>query len=186
MLLHAAAQRDRAAHDFRKAVEIGRHDDTTIRVGLERADEIGQLAGEFDRMLGKLARSREQVIESARKAGMSEIATGVLHNVGNVLNSVNVAASLATSKTDELSIGDLEQLAGVLQKHQADLSAFVGQDPRGKHLVPFLNELARVLASQKRAIREELRSLNQGIEHIAELVRAQRRRPGRVREGRAR
>lgn len=156
-----------------KATEIGRRDDTSIRVGMSRSDEIGQLAGEFDRMLGKLAKSREQVVETARLAGMSEIATGVLHNVGNVLNSVNVAANLATKKTEDLSLGDLEMLVGVLRSHERDLAAFVGADPRGKHLVPFLSELAGALGSQRKAIQEELRALNQGIEHIAELVRAQ-------------
>ncbi|MEQ1891436.1 MAG: ATP-binding protein [Planctomycetota bacterium] len=156
-----------------KAVEIGKSDDTTIRVGLARADEIGQLAGEFDRMLGKLAQSREQVVETARQAGMSEIATGVLHNVGNVLNSVNVAANLAARRTEELSVQDLELLAGVLQSHERDLAAFVAEDPRGKHLVPFLSELTGALGRQKQSIQSELRALNQGIEHIAELVRAQ-------------
>lgn len=161
-----------------KAIEIGRRDDTTIRVGLERSDEIGQLAGEFDRMLGKLAKSREQVIETARLAGMSEIATGVLHNVGNVLNSVNVSANLATKKTEELSLGDLEMLVGVLAGHERDLATFVGQDPRGKHLVPFLKELSTALGAQRRAIQDEMRALNQGIEHIAELVRAQQSHAG--------
>jgi len=156
-----------------KAIEIGKSDDTTIRVGLERPDEIGQLAGEFDRMLGKLARSREQVVGTARLAGMSEIATGVLHNVGNVLNSVNVAANLATKKTEELSVQDLEMLAQVLREHERDLGAFVAEDPRGKHLVPFLAEVTSALGQQKLAIQSELRSLGQGIEHIAELVRAQ-------------
>lgn len=161
-----------------KAVEIGRRDDTTIRVGLQRKDEIGQLAGEFDRMLEKLARSREQVIETARLAGRSEIATGVLHNVGNVLNSVNVAANLATKKTDELSFRDLELLVGVLQSHERDLGAFVEKDPRGKHLVPFLKELAGALGTQRQAIQGELKALNEGIEHIAELVRAQQSHAG--------
>lgn len=156
-----------------KATEIGRRDDTSIRVGMPRTDEIGQLAGEFDRMLEKLAKSRAQVVETARLAGMSEIATGVLHNVGNVLNSVNVAANLATKKTEDLSLGDLDMLVGVLHSHERDLSAFVGQDPRGKHLVPFLSELAGALGTQRRSIQDELRALNLGIEHIAELVRAQ-------------
>jgi signal transduction histidine kinase len=156
-----------------KAVEIGRRDDTTIRVGLERTDEIGQLSGEFDKMLGKLARSREQVVQTARMAGMSEIASGVLHNVGNVLNSVNVAANLATRRTDELSVGDLEMLVGVLKANEQGLAEFVRSDPRGKHLVPFLGELSGALGAQRRAIQDELRTLGEGIEHIAELVRAQ-------------
>ena len=162
----------------RKAVEIGRLDDTTIRVGLERPDEIGQLAGEFDRMLEKLATSRAEVVRTARLAGRSEIATGVLHNVGNVLNSVNVAANLATRKTEEFSIQDLEMLVGVLASHESDLGTFVSQDPRGKHLIPFLKELTGALATQRGAIQDELKALNQGIDHIAELVRAQQSHAG--------
>ncbi len=156
-----------------KAVEIGRRDDTSIRVGMRRDDEVGQLASEFDSMLEKLARSRELVIQTARMAGMSEIATGVLHNVGNVLNSVNVSASLATKRAEQLSTRDLELLVGVLKKHEQELGTFVTQDPKGKHLVPFLTELVRALGTQKLALQEELRSLEQGVEHIAELVRAQ-------------
>jgi signal transduction histidine kinase len=102
----------------------------------------------------------------------------VLHNVGNVLNSVNVAANLASRKTEELALADLELLVQVLQGHERDLAAFVGQDPRGKHLVPFLKELTDALAGQRAAIQGELRALNQGIEHIAELVRAQQSHAG--------
>jgi C4-dicarboxylate-specific signal transduction histidine kinase len=109
---------------------------------------------------------------------MSEIATGVLHNVGNVLNSVNVAANLAAKKTDELSLGDLEMLVAVLKDNERDLAAFLGRDPRGKHLVPFLKELAETLGVQRRGLQEELRALNKGIEHIAELVRAQQSHAG--------
>ncbi|HEX6884294.1 MAG TPA: ATP-binding protein [Planctomycetota bacterium] len=161
-----------------KAVEIGRRDDTTIRVGLRRSDEIGQLAGEFDRMLGKLAASREEVVKTARLAGRSEVATGVLHNVGNVLNSVNVAANLATKKSEDLALGDLHALVGVLAQHEHDLAEFVAHDPRGKHFLPFLRELSESLGQQREALQGELRALNQGIEHMAELVRAQQSHAG--------
>jgi C4-dicarboxylate-specific signal transduction histidine kinase len=89
-----------------------------------------------------------------------------------------VAANLAAKKTEELSLGDLEMLVNVLRSHERDLVAFLGQDPRGKHLVPFLGELAGTLATQRRGLSEELRALNQGIEHIAELVRAQQSHAG--------
>ncbi len=156
-----------------KAVEIGRRDDTTIRVDMQRDDEIGQLAGEFDRMLEKLALSRAQVVKSARLAGMSEIATGVLHNVGNVLNSVNVSASLVTSKAEKLSAEDLERMVNVLRPYADDFERFVVEDPRGKHFLPFLFEVTESLVRTKRDLLNEVVQLGQGIEHIAELVRSQ-------------
>ena len=156
-----------------KALEIGRTDDTTIRTGLVRDDEIGQLSTEFDSMLEKLAKSRAQVVSTARQAGMSEIATGVLHNVGNVLNSVNVSASLATKEAERFPTGDLQKLTSVLKQHEHDLAHFVSEDPRGQHLLPFLSEIVDDLGAQRRRLLDELGSLGEGIEHIADLVRSQ-------------
>ncbi len=156
-----------------KAIEIGRTDDTTIRTEIERDDEIGQLSTEFDAMLDKLAHSRAQVVSTARLAGMSEIATGVLHNVGNVLNSVNVSANLVTKNAQKLSVSDLEMMVGILKQNEGDIGRFVSEDPRGKHFLPFLVELANSLSQQKAAILGELAELGQGIDHIADLVRSQ-------------
>ncbi len=156
-----------------KALEIGRTDNPTIRVGMQRSDEIGQLANEFDSMLEKLADSRAQVVKTARKAGMSEIATGVLHNVGNVLNSVNVSASLVSKKAKSMSVGDLQGLVQVLDEHGDNLADFIGSDPRGEHLLPFLKEVAEGLGAQQASMLEELGTLTSGIDHIADLVRAQ-------------
>lgn len=154
-------------------VEIGRTDDTSTRVGLQRRDEIGRLSQEFDRMMEKLAISRQEIVTTARRAGMSEIATGVLHNVGNVLNSVNVSANMVARKLAKLSVEDLEKLTGVLRQHEADLGRFVSEDARGRHLLPFLGELSSTLARQREEIARELQVMEAGVSHIAEMVRAQ-------------
>jgi signal transduction histidine kinase len=154
------------------AVEVGRTDDTSTRIGSERSDEIGMLANEFDRMLEKLADSREQTIKTARMAGMSEIATGVLHNVGNVLNSVNVSANVAAKKAEKIPTRDLQMMTQVL-KEQPDLGSFLTQDARGRHLLPFLTELSTAMKREQDELLHEFRTLRGGIEHIAELVRSQ-------------
>lgn len=162
------------------AVEVAQTDDTSKKVGLEhRADEFGVLSKEFDGMLTRLAEARAAHAETARMVGMSEIATGVLHNVGNVLNSVNVSANLVHKRTGGLKIEDLQKLTEVLSEHADDLGTFVTEDPRGKHLVPFLGELTSSLSAQKGAIVGELQTLTQGIEHIIELVRAQQSYAGK-------
>jgi signal transduction histidine kinase len=157
----------------RHTVEIGRTDDTSRKLAMDRGDEIGLLSREFDRMMDKLAESRAQNVRTARAAGMSEIATGVLHNVGNVLNSVNVSANLASRRTEQLSVRDLETMVGVLKENGGDLASFFANDPRAAHLLPFLEEVTSTLGDQRGSIAEELASLRTGIEHIAELVRAQ-------------
>ena len=140
---------------------------------MDRDDEIGQLANEFDQMLAKLEQARSSLVETARTAGMSEIATGILHNVGNVLNSVNISASLVSQRVDGLCIDDLERLSEVLTENKDDLPRFLAEDPRGQHIQPFLSALVVQLGEEQKTIRSEVSSLSDGIDHICELIKSQ-------------
>ena len=155
------------------ATEIGSTDDTTRRLKFDRGDEIGQLSVEFDAMLDKLEESRRMIVASARQAGMSEIATGVLHNVGNVLNSVNVSRSLIERKLDGLPVRDLERTVEVLRKHEDSLAEFIGEDPRGKNMLPFLEQLSNSLSVHHSEAIRESDNLRKSVDHIADLVRSQ-------------
>jgi len=141
-----------------------------FRLDTERKDEIGALAAELDRMKSTLQHSHSELVKSARLAGMSEIATGALHNINNVLNSVNVSTSVAMRNAEKLAVSNLEALLPVIEEYKEDLASFVSDDPRGKHLAPFLQELTRVLADQRDSIVDELKSAESGLEHIRQLI----------------
>ena len=157
----------------RHAVEIGRKENFKAKLEMERSDELGALSSEFDAMMSKLEAARAALVDTARAAGMSEIATGILHNVGNVLNSVNVSTALVTRRLDEMSISDLEQVASILEKHEDDLAAFIDEDPQGKHLQPFLTALSSQLCEERSSIATEMDALSQGVEHICDLIKSQ-------------
>jgi signal transduction histidine kinase len=161
------------------AVEIGKSDELFRKLELQRPDEIGILSREFDRMMEKLSVSRAAVVETARAAGMSEIATAVLHNVGNVLNSVNVSASLIAERASHTEAEDLLQAMKAVEESAGDLASFLERDPRGVHLQPLLTTLAEQMTTDQAAIRGELGTLTRGIEHIQELVRSQQDFAGR-------
>src|SRR4051794_40952732 len=59
---------------------------------LERDIEVRK---ETEAKLGELHRT---LLDVSRAAGMAEIATGVLHNVGNTLNSINISLDVATDR----------------------------------------------------------------------------------------
>lgn len=162
------------------ALEIGRSEELTRKLELARKDEIGILSGEFDRMMEKLAQSRAQVVRAARAAGMSEIATGVLHNVGNVLNSVNVSANLLSQQAKRSGAGDLKRVVETIRGSAGDLAQFVASDPRGKHLDPLLEQLAQQLVRENGELERELVSLLHGIDHIKELIHSQQSVAGRA------
>jgi signal transduction histidine kinase len=157
----------------RHALQVGRTDDTTVRLHSDRGDEIGVLSREMDDMLDKLAESRRALVDTARTAGMSEIATGVLHNVGNVLNSVNVSAALVARKVSDSSASDLARLVQVLDQHEDDLADFIASDPKGRHLHPFLRSLSDKMASNQQDLEDEVRSLGAGIDHVKVLIKKQ-------------
>ena len=157
----------------RHTVEIGQKEAFGAKLNLDRADEVGTLSREFDNMMEKLELAREALVDTARTAGMSEIATGILHNVGNVLNSVNISASLVAQKVDGMSVQDLAKVAKVLEDKAQDLPRFIAEDPKGRHLQPLISALTTQLGDERETILNEIGSLTEGIEHICELIKSQ-------------
>ena len=104
---------------------------------------------------------------------MAEVATGVLHNVGNVLNSVNVSSICVADNLRKSKGANLSRVAALLLEHETDLGAFITQDPKGKHLPAYLTELAGHLAGERAAALEELALLQRNIEHIKDIVAMQ-------------
>jgi PAS domain S-box-containing protein len=114
-----------------------------------------------------------QLIDSSRRAGMAEIATNVLHNVGNVLNSVNVSASLVTSTLRNSRARGLSQAVRLMQEHSADLGDFLERDPKGQLLPGYLCRLAAALEQEQQRMVDELAHLTQSIDHIKNVVATQ-------------
>ncbi len=121
---------------------------------------------------GKLADLNAKLVGMARQAGMAEVATGVLHNVGNVLNSVNVSANQAEAKIRRSRIEGLFKIVALLKEHQQDLTAFFGRE-KGKAVLPYLSGLADYLKNEREELSAELESLVKNIDHIKEIVSMQ-------------
>ena len=114
-----------------------------------------------------------QLLEASRQSGMAEVATSVLHNVGNVLNSVNVSATVVTDSLRKSKVAGLGRLVGLLREHEHDLGTFISTDPRGRQLPQYLAQLAEHLQADQQASLEELDLLRSHIEHIREIVTMQ-------------
>ncbi|MDH5493316.1 MAG: ATP-binding protein [Myxococcales bacterium] len=120
--------------------------------------------------------TRRMANDTARASGMAEIATGVLHNVGNVVNSMNVSVALTREKTERTAVDLLERLVMLLQAHDGDASArarFLTEDPRGKQVWPCLNAIAKRLRKEQASLHEELESLQEHVDHISAIVGSQ-------------
>jgi signal transduction histidine kinase len=116
---------------------------------------------------------QQQLHDASRQAGMAEIATNVLHNVGNVLNSVNISASIVTDRVRKPRSAGLGKVAALLQEQAADMVGFVANDERAKHLPVYLAQLAEHLARDQEVTLNELDLLRKNIDHIKEIVSMQ-------------
>jgi len=116
---------------------------------------------------------QRQLRDASRQAGMAEIATNVLHNVGNVLNSVNISAGLVTERVRKPRAAGLSKVVSLLKQHETDLGAFVSVDERGKHLPAYLAQLSEHLMLDQQVALQELDSLRKNIDHIKEIVAMQ-------------
>ena len=138
--------------------------------------EVHQLASALTsraRVERELAESTRRLVETSRHAGMAEIATGVLHNVGNVLNSVNVSATLLADRIRRSKVSLLGKTVQLLAAHKSDLAAFLTQDPNGRQLPEFLKSLAEHLGVEQTALIDEAEALIKNVEHIKEIVSMQ-------------
>ncbi|REK08658.1 MAG: HAMP domain-containing protein [Planctomycetota bacterium] len=136
-------------------------------------DTLQREVAERRRAETELAEAQHELMASARRAGMAEIATGVLHNVGNVLNSINVSARLASDRMRQSKVGDLTRVVKLLDEHAADLATFIGHDPKGKRIPAFLDLLSTHLADERADILKELELLNAKIDHIKAIISTQ-------------
>ena len=114
-----------------------------------------------------------QLIEASRHAGMAEIATSVLHNVGNVLNSINVAAGVIQERLRQSRVPNLAKAATLIEEHRDDLFRFLNEDERGQHLPVYLIKLSEHLTEVHQSLLNELTGLMHNVEHIKEIVSVQ-------------
>lgn len=121
----------------------------------------------------ELANLNQQLIDTSRMAGMAEIATGVLHNVGNVLNSVNVSTSLILDGLRKSKCINLAKAAALLREHEDNVGDFLASHPKGKQLPAFFQALAVDLAKEQSTLAQEMQGLQQNIDHIKQIVAAQ-------------
>src|SRR5664280_2455698 len=121
----------------------------------------------------QLDKLNRKLMDTSRQAGMADVATGVLHNVGNVLNSVSVSATLVGDRLRASNIADLRQATAMLLGQNGRLAEFLTTDPKGKLIPEFLGTVADELASEQTELIAEMDSVGQHIEHIKEIVAMQ-------------
>lgn len=118
-------------------------------------------------------RLHKQQVDAAHEAGKSEIAKSVLHNIGNVLTSLNVSVKLHVEKLAGSRGANLGKAARMLKEHEADLADFIQMHPQGRRLPGYLITLSDHLAEESRQLYLDAMSMMQHIEHMKDVISLQ-------------
>ncbi|WP_224242150.1 sensor histidine kinase [Hyalangium gracile] len=158
-----------------------------LLVGFAYTDELRkreQLNAELEERVR--ARSREleltqrQLVEAAHLAGRAEVAASVLHNVGNVLNSLNINTHQSAEDLRRLALGRVSRTGELLAQHREE-PQWLREDPRGKMVPDFLQRLGQELEKERdRLVAQQLETLEH-VEHIKQIIAMQNAYAGRQR-----
>lgn len=154
-------------------------------------DEIGVLAKNFDKMrqtikeytenLEKMVAERteqlkaaqKELIKNAHQAGMADIATGTLHNVGNILNSVKTSAQVMSDLVSESQLDGFKKANIMLRENIDSIEEFIRVNPKGKKLMQYYLKLDEVFTLENNELHMHLRRLNDKVDAIVEVIAAQ-------------
>lgn len=122
-----------------------------------------------------LHRAQQQLVEAAHSAGMNEMATGVLHNIGNILNSVNISTEEIGEilKATVPNVQGLVRVNELLQEHKKHLGHYLGQDERGSLIPSYLATLGETLQDEMEAFEEEIHSLVDKVSVMRDVISTQ-------------
>ncbi|MBL9127122.1 MAG: hypothetical protein JNL97_05730 [Verrucomicrobiales bacterium] len=135
-----------------------------------RTAELREEIAAKERAHAELKQTQRQLIEASRQAGMADVATAILHDVGNVLNSVNVSTALVADRLRHSRMTRLSEVASLFEQHAGDLGTFLEDDEKGRLLPAYLKQLAEALERERETLMTEVDSLGANLEHIKAVV----------------
>ena len=149
--------------------------------------EVQLLAGSLSELVGDLeyqiqehkktqaerAKLHRKLMDASRRAGMADVASEVLHNVGNVLNSLNVSATVIRRSLDKSLVTKLSTANRQFSQHKDDYGQYLQTDPKGKHFPAALDFITGALVTERETHLAESHRLLKNIDHVRNVIQQQ-------------
>lgn len=116
---------------------------------------------------------KNELVSAARMAGMAEVSTSVLHNVGNVLNSVNTSLFMVNKLFHQIPFSKLIKISRLMQENMPEIGHYLTEDKQGKLIIAYLQTLTESAVNDSETISQELNLLHSHLEHIVEIISTQ-------------
>ena len=149
--------------------------------------EVKQLAGALSELVTDLeyqieehkktqierARLHRGLMDASRRAGMADVASEVLHNVGNVLNSISVSATVMNTSLKDSLLPKLAIANQQFAQHKHDYGDYLEKDAQGKHFPAALDYMVDALVTEQNANLEETEQLLKNVSHVRNVIQRQ-------------
>lgn len=112
------------------------------------------------------------VEQTSRLAGTAEVATGALHNVGNILSSVGSASSRLKDEIARSRMEGIIRLSELVEHNKENLDEFLTSD-KGKNVLAYIKALAENFSRERETLLFQMNDLMEKVEHMAAVVRFQ-------------
>ncbi|ATB39073.1 hypothetical protein CYFUS_004512 [Cystobacter fuscus] len=166
LLGHLASQAAISIENARLYADVQR-----ARMELYQAND--ELERRVEERTRELKQAQARLVDAAREVGMTEVASNVLHNVGNVLTSAVIHLEMMRKAVGALRVGRLKQASALMVEHRQDLADFLTKDPRGGHLPDYLAALSDDLMKDQMRLMEDMDAMSRHIEHIRAIIQVQ-------------
>ncbi|QRK09229.1 AAA family ATPase [Archangium violaceum] len=166
LLGHIASQAAISIENARLYADVQR-----ARMELRQANDA--LEQRVEERTRELKQAQARLVDTAREVGMAEIATNVLHNVGNVLTSAVVNLEMMRKAVGASRVGRLKQASALVQENRESLADFLTRDTRGVRLPDYLSALADEMMREQMTLMEDMDAMGRHIEHIRAIVQVQ-------------
>lgn len=118
----------------------------------------------------KCLKTNENLTDSVHKAAVVKLSAYIKHNIGNVLNNINVSVNMIYEKLDNTPLNKLLPLMELLKQHSDDLASFFKNDEKGKHILEYLIELSNYSKETHEVIMKEINLLAESVDKIKTII----------------
>jgi len=160
------------------ARRYSRHLETEVAHRTERIQSLNRNLAELNEALeqrvedrtAQLEAAHKELVENAHYAGMAEIATSILHNVGNILNSVTTSGYCLRDRLSQSRLESLERANDLLEQRRSELTEALADDHKGLLLLDFYPKLTALMRDEQCDALSQVDTLLEKIDTIKEVV----------------
>ena len=167
ILIYLYIEHSRKVVAVRQEIEELKEENEQLRTELTRK------ISEIEKIAERLRKAEEELEEKSQNEGMAEIAAGVLHNVANVLSSVNSSNTFIQDTAKYSKVDGLIKANKLLREHIDHIDQFIFEDPRGKKLLNYYLKLEEPLRKEREDIVSQSERLDEKISIINDVITAQ-------------